>query len=45
MFPAPLVALAALAALLAATLPAPAPAQSPEVVVYSARHYGQEGAF
>jgi iron(III) transport system substrate-binding protein len=45
MFPAPLAVMLTLAALLAVMLPAPAPAQSPEVVVYSARHYGQEGAF
>src|SRR5687768_6828268 len=45
MLPGPLAALVGLAALLAATLPMPAPAQAPEVVVYSARHYGQEGAF
>src|SRR5687768_3490607 len=44
MFPAPLAVVLTLA-LLAAMLPAPVTAQSPEVVVYSARHYGQEGAF
>ena len=34
-----------LVAVLALTLAGPAPAQGPEVVVYSARHYGQEAAF
>ena len=34
-----------LVAVLALTLAGPVPAQGPEVVVYSARHYGQEAAF
>src|SRR4029450_4838578 len=34
-----------LVAVLALTLARPVPAQGPEVVVYSARHYGQEAAF
>lgn len=40
-----LTGLVALTALLATAAAAPAPAQSPEVVVYSARHYGQEAAY
>src|SRR4030095_4158544 len=34
-----------LVGVLALTLARPVPAQGPEVVVYSARHYGQEAAF
>ena len=45
MFPAPFAIVAALAVVFAAMSPAHAPAQSTEVVVYSARHYGQEAAF
>ena len=38
-------AVVVLLAVLALTLAGPVPAQGPEVVVYSARHYGQEAAF
>src|SRR5262249_61686098 len=34
-----------LVAVLALAVAGPVPAQGPEIVVYSARHYGQEAAF
>ena len=40
-----LTGLVGLTAVLALWAAGPAPAQSPEVVVYSARHYGQEAAY